>query len=206
MCRVLCVYVYVVWNTNSVLYVGFPYNSCHEDVPRVLLFSCLCIFQVVERNLRVRFTLFYSNLSLPLILCSSGLKVLMVCFEDSLASEWYRIYQAMETVVESNICKWLLYSYTKEARTILAKSFPGRLVVYFGCEAQFVVALKSATCKVAIDYQPNQSRAASAAHLARSGSQSQRGVWLILPARGSCHIINSDTVEALNVACIAGLF
>lgn len=50
-----------------------------------------------------------------------GLKVLMVCFEDSLASEWYRIYQAMETVVESNICKWLLYSYTKEARTKLAK-------------------------------------------------------------------------------------
>lgn len=97
----------------------------------------------------------------------------MVCFEDSLASEWYRIYQAMETVVESNICKWLLCSLTQEARTIL-KSFPGRLVVYFGCErettnfsccslsginfawswheAQFVVALKLATWKDAIDY------------------------------------------------------
>ena len=59
--------------------------------------------------------------------------MLMVCFEDSLASEWYRIYQAMETVVESNICKWLLCSLTQEARTILVKSFPGRLVVYFGC-------------------------------------------------------------------------
>ena len=27
-------------------------------------------------------------------------------------------------------------------------------------------------------------------HLARSGSQSQRGIWFILPARGACHIIN----------------
>ena len=25
-------------------------------------------------------------------------------------------------------------------------------------------------------------------HLARSGSQSQRGIWFILPARGACHI------------------
>ena len=27
-------------------------------------------------------------------------------------------------------------------------------------------------------------------HLARLGSQSQRGIWLILPARGACHVIN----------------
>ena len=33
----------------------------------------------------------------------TGLKVLMVCFEDRLALEWYRIYQAMETVVDSQI-------------------------------------------------------------------------------------------------------
>ena len=62
--------------------------------------------------------------------------MLMVCFEDSLASEWYRIYQAMETVVESNICKWLLSLYTQETRTILAKSFADGLVVYFGCERE----------------------------------------------------------------------
>jgi len=42
--------------------------------------------------------------------------------------------------------------------------------------------------------------------LALSGSQSQRVVWLILPARGGCHIVNSDNVKALNVACIAGVF
>ena len=40
--------------------------------------------------------------------CSAGLKVLMVCFEDRLATEWYRIYQAMETVVDSQICEYLL--------------------------------------------------------------------------------------------------
>ena len=34
----------------------------------------------------------------------------------------------------------------------------------------------------------NPERAVSL-HLARSGSQSQRGVWFILPARGACHII-----------------
>ena len=27
-------------------------------------------------------------------------------------------------------------------------------------------------------------------HLARSGSQSQRAIWFILPAHGACHIIN----------------
>ena len=27
----------------------------------------------------------------------------MVCFEDHLATEWYRIYQAIETVVDSQI-------------------------------------------------------------------------------------------------------
>ena len=27
-------------------------------------------------------------------------------------------------------------------------------------------------------------------HLARSGSQSQRAIWVILPARGASHIIN----------------
>ena len=27
----------------------------------------------------------------------------MVCFEDRLATEWYRIYQAMETVVDGHI-------------------------------------------------------------------------------------------------------
>lgn len=35
----------------------------------------------------------------------AGLKVLMVCFEDRLATEWYRIYQAMETVVDGQIGK-----------------------------------------------------------------------------------------------------
>lgn len=35
----------------------------------------------------------------------SGLKVLMVCCEDRLATEWYRIYQAMETIVAGQISK-----------------------------------------------------------------------------------------------------
>ncbi|XP_015761139.1 PREDICTED: protein unc-80 homolog [Acropora digitifera] len=51
-----------------------------------------------------------------------GLKVLMVCFEDSLASEWYRIYQAMETVVESNICNvgfWDFMNFCVSHRTPL---------------------------------------------------------------------------------------
>ena len=30
-------------------------------------------------------------------------------------------------------------------------------------------------------------------HLARSGSQSQRAIWFILPARGASHIINCNT-------------
>ena len=29
-------------------------------------------------------------------------------------------------------------------------------------------------------------------HLARSGSQSQRAIWFILPARGASHIINGN--------------
>ena len=29
----------------------------------------------------------------------------MVCFEDRLATEWYRIYQAIETVVDGQISK-----------------------------------------------------------------------------------------------------
>ena len=32
----------------------------------------------------------------------------MVCFEDRLATEWYRIYQAMETVVDGHIGTSLL--------------------------------------------------------------------------------------------------
>ena len=35
----------------------------------------------------------------------------------------------------------------------------------------------------------NPERAVSL-HLARSGNQSQREIWFILPARGACHIIN----------------
>ena len=31
-------------------------------------------------------------------------------------------------------------------------------------------------------------------HLARSGSQSQRAIWFILPARGASHIINDNIV------------
>ena len=34
-------------------------------------------------------------------------------------------------------------------------------------------------------------------HPARSGSQSQRGNWFILPARGACHIINIRTYSDL---------
>ena len=32
-------------------------------------------------------------------------------------------------------------------------------------------------------------------HLARSGSQSQRAIWFILPAHGACHIINKHNTR-----------
>ena len=32
-------------------------------------------------------------------------------------------------------------------------------------------------------------------HRARSGSQSHRAIWVILPARGASHIIISDTTQ-----------
>ena len=32
-------------------------------------------------------------------------------------------------------------------------------------------------------------------HLARSGSQSQRAIWFILPAHGACHIIRNDNTD-----------
>ena len=35
----------------------------------------------------------------------TGIKLLMVCFEDLLSNEWYRIYQALEMVAETAICK-----------------------------------------------------------------------------------------------------
>ena len=41
----------------------------------------------------------------------TGLKVLIVCFEDRLATEWYRIYQALETVVDSRIGENVLFSF-----------------------------------------------------------------------------------------------
>ena len=40
----------------------------------------------------------------------------------------------------------------------------------------------------------NPKRAVSL-HLARSGSQSQRGIWFILPARGACPIINIYIID-----------
>ena len=35
-------------------------------------------------------------------------------------------------------------------------------------------------------------------HLARSGSQSQRTIWFVLPARGASHIINVDIALGRN--------
>ena len=42
--------------------------------------------------------------------------------------------------------------------------------------------------------QNGQSRAGSIVPSCRSGSQSQRGIWFILPARGACHIIRKVTM------------
>ena len=33
-------------------------------------------------------------------------------------------------------------------------------------------------------------------HLARSGSQSPRAIWFILPARGACHIIKENNARS----------
>ena len=42
----------------------------------------------------------------------------MVCFEDRLATEWYRIYQAMETIVDGQIGKELLIRAVFKAITM----------------------------------------------------------------------------------------
>lgn len=42
--------------------------------------------------------------------------MLMVCFEDQLATEWYRIYQAMETVVDGHIGTTMLVKVFKSIR------------------------------------------------------------------------------------------
>ena len=40
-------------------------------------------------------------------------------------------------------------------------------------------------------------------HLARSGSQSQRAIWFILPSRGASHIINIEYfMESARVRCL----
>ena len=41
----------------------------------------------------------------------------MVCFEDRLATEWYRIYQAMETVVDGHIGTTSLVSDFTQSHT-----------------------------------------------------------------------------------------
>ncbi|CAH3019143.1 unnamed protein product [Porites evermanni] len=51
-----------------------------------------------------------------------GLKILIVCFEDRLATEWYRIYQALETVVDSrigNVGFWDFMNFCVSYRTPL---------------------------------------------------------------------------------------
>ncbi|PFX29002.1 protein unc-80 homolog isoform X2 [Stylophora pistillata] len=51
-----------------------------------------------------------------------GLKVLMVCCEDRLATEWYRIYQAMETIVAgqiTNVGFWDFMNFCVSYRTPL---------------------------------------------------------------------------------------
>ena len=42
-------------------------------------------------------------------------------------------------------------------------------------------------------------------HLARSGSQSQRAIWFILPARGASHVIKSLTTVAQGNRFVNGL-
>ena len=42
-------------------------------------------------------------------------------------------------------------------------------------------------------------------HLARSGSQSQRAIWFILPARGTSHIINTDTMHMTSSRNVIGI-
>ena len=59
---------------------------------------------------------------------------------------------------------------------------------YFAKENFRASAWTSAKCYCG-NKTGNPERAVSL-HLARSGSQSQRGIWFILPARGACHIIS----------------
>ncbi len=54
----------------------------------------------------------------------AGLKVLMVCFEDRLATEWYRIYQAMETVVDGQIGRSRAWDNKKSESPITKINFP----------------------------------------------------------------------------------
>ena len=50
-----------------------------------------------------------------------------------------------------------------------------------------------------------KSRAGSIALFSRSGSQSQRGIWFILPAHGASHIIKYITLQC-SLQCSTILF
>ena len=54
--------------------------------------------------------------------------MLIVCFEDRLATEWYRIYQAMETIVDSQICKATLYFNTFSLNFLLIQNYQAFLL------------------------------------------------------------------------------
>ena len=58
---------------------------------------------------------------------------------------------------------------------------------YFAKENFHAPAWTSAKCYCG--NKAGNSERAVLLHLARSGSQSQRGIWFILPIRGACHII-----------------
>ena len=46
--------------------------------------------------------------------------------------------------------------------------------------------------------KPGNPERAVSLHLSRSGCQSQRGIWFILPAHGASHVIKRNTASLLN--------
>ncbi len=68
----------------------------------------------------------------------AGLKVLMVCFEDRLATEWYRIYQAMETVVDGQIGRSRAWDNNKSESPTeiepMTSQAPGRRAISYASE------------------------------------------------------------------------
>ena len=100
---------------------------------------------------------------------------------------YFRTLKRKPVICKSdNACRFSRFLVPSQQRN-QRKSFYCRRK-YFAKENFRASAWTSAKCYCG-NKTGNPERAVSL-HLARSGGQSQRRIWFILPARGACHIIN----------------